>query len=149
MLITRLKEELKQSRLHRLPCVVSLLSVVISDAERIAKDCYNVTDEEVVRAIKKVVQGNKETISHLNKEDIRLYELSSENKYIESFLPKTLSIEEIRCHIDNIKIDDWNPTKSGKIIGQIMSYFKNNSLVVDGTDVKNLVAERISALMGE
>lgn len=116
--------------------VKNLLSVIRGEIQTLEKNkgVNDLSDDEVVKIIKKSVKSLRETISSLkdsDKIDISNMELS----ILESYLPKQLSIEEIQNKIDLL-------VGSGiKNIGQIMKEFSN--LPVDKKIVSELAKKSI------
>jgi uncharacterized protein YqeY len=115
------------------------------------------TDEDIRRVIKKLLEGNNETLKFIDppKDNFAKQtfdKLTLENEILLSMLPKTLSREEIKTKLQLWLHDDTGELneEAGQIIrakndgqatGIAIKYFKENNLEVDGTDVAAVVKE--------
>jgi len=117
----------------------SLLSVVKGEIQTLEKNTGvdNLSDEDVIKILKKVQKSLKETISSIsNKEEgVELSNATFELMIVEGYLPKELSREDITKKILELK-------ESGSTnIGQIMKEFSN--LPVDRKVVSEVIKEVI------
>lgn len=117
----------------------SLLSVVKGEIQTLEKNTGvdNLSDEDVIKILKKVQKSLKETISSIsNKEEgVELSNATFELIIVEGYLPKELSREDITKKILELK-------ESGITnIGQIMKEFSN--LPVDRKVVSEVIKEVI------
>jgi uncharacterized protein YqeY len=117
----------------------SLLSVVKGEIQTLEKNTGvdNLSDEDVIKILKKVQKSLKETISSIsNKEEgVELSNATFELMIVEGYLPKELSREDITKKILELK-------ESGITnIGQIMKEFSN--LPVDRKVVSEVIKEVI------
>lgn len=117
----------------------NLLSVIKGEFQTLEKNTGvdNLSDEDVIKILKKVQKSLKETISSIsNKEEgVELSNATFELMIVEGYLPKELSREDITKKILELK-------ESGITnIGQIMKEFSN--LPVDRKVVSEVIKEII------
>ena len=132
----RAKDSIKLDTLRGL---VSLFS-----NELIAKGSPDqfIDDESALALIKRSVKQHKDSIEQFEKggrADLAEKE-KAELKILETYLPETMSLEEIRKVVQS-KIDAGgaiDKTKAGMFMGQIMKELKGKA---DGADVKAVVEE--------
>lgn len=93
------------------------------------------TDEQIHKIIRKVIQSNVETMSYAacSSKDV----LEQENQILLEFLPKLLTKEEIlqKLNVDEIKA----VVSAGQAVGLAMKQLKSLGCAVDGNDVKSVV----------
>lgn len=98
-------------------------------------------DEKIMNIIRKVVQSNNETLKALQKDDTRVSILTEENAVLAGFLPKTLSVDEIR----EVLAKEEFPDNEGKAIGVAIRVCKLQGLNVLNSDVATVVKEICAA----
>jgi len=117
----------------------SLLSVIKGEIQTLEKNTGvdNLSDDEVVKILKKVQKSLKETISSIsNKEEgDELSAATLELMIVEAYLPKEMSREDITKKILELKENGITN------IGQIMKEFSN--LPVDRKVVSEVIKEVI------
>lgn len=117
----------------------SLLSVIKGEIQTLEKNTGvdNLSDDEVVKILKKVQKSLKETISSIsNKEESdELSAATLELMIVEAYLPKEMSREDITKKILELKENGITN------IGQIMKEFSN--LPVDRKVVSEVIKEVI------
>ena len=116
---------------------IALLTVLVSDIERISKEKgHDTTDEEAVMVIRRLLKSNAEMHAILTDRDRLTTDTEHERKILESFLPEQLSKEEIVSAVEGI-IFDLNPTTKdmGKVMGEIKKRF--------GTSVNMKIASEV------
>ena len=122
---------------------IGLLTLLVSDIERLAKEKgREVTDEEAVMVIRRLLKGNSELLSVLetqgrSKKNYEAWKNAEHEKEIlESFLPEQLSDHDLRNGIQKIIIElNPGPKDMGKVMGEIKKQF--------GTSVNMKVASQI------
>lgn len=101
------------------------------------------TDEEVMKVIRKEVKKRKDSIQQYveaNREELAEDERRELN-ILEEFLPAQLSQEEIRTKISEYLANNpIDPSKKGQFVGQMMKEFGESA---DGQIVKNVIDELI------
>lgn len=121
----------------------NILRLLASDAEAMAiRQKKDLTDDIVINAAKKIIAGIEETLP-LTDDTEKAKTLQIEKDIVENYLPKTLSKEQIKEYInDNNLADQIAQSKNfGAAMGMVMKSFKENSIAVNGKDVKKIVED--------
>ncbi len=116
---------------------IALLTVLVSDIEKLAKEkSRDVTDEESVMVIRRLLKSNAEMLEILTDRGKPTTDTEHEKTILESFLPEQLSEHDLRNGIQKIFID-LNPTSKdmGKVMGEIKKRY--------GTSVNMKIASEI------
>jgi len=129
----RLKQELKEAMFAKNEWKKNILRVVLGEVERNQQGNRPVTDEQVVKIIRKIVQSNVETLNN-TPEGERKQMLETENAILNELLPKQLTQDEIRAKLQTQSLP---PGKAA--MGVAMKFFKEQGEFVDGNDVKAVV----------
>lgn len=122
-LLQTIKAAQLQARKDRNTIATNVLTTLIGEAEAIGKTAGNreTTDSEVVALAKKFIKNIDETIS-LVKEPSALNDLLCERLYVEQFLPKQMSSEELTVALKAIS-DELN-AHTLRDMGKIMKVLK-------------------------
>ena len=96
----------------------------------------DVSDVNIISIIKKLIEGNTETLKHRPNE-----KLVEENKILEMLLPTYASLEDIKKAISTIANDIRNAKNEGQAKGIAFKALKTTNLVVNGDDVVKVVSE--------
>lgn len=121
-----LKQAMKDKNMVKLN-VLRVLKAEIERNEQTANGKVELTDADIIKQVKKMIEGLKET----------KYE-DNEMSTLEIYLPKQLNNEEITFVIKGLK--ESNITN----IGDIMKFFKTNyDGLYDGKEVSNLIKELV------
>lgn len=130
---------------------LGILRVVVAEFQKLG----DISDEKAVGILKNQVASSR-LLSEGKMEDAqkniididipadKRAEAAADVAALEVFLPKTLSREDIRKHLQSFSIDAFIPGSSwpeGKAIGHAMKFFKELKLPVDGADVRAVVLE--------
>jgi uncharacterized protein YqeY len=144
-----LKKAMMEKNMERLS-VLRMLSAaftneMVSEA-RIASGKASdqpLTDEEVLRVLKKEAKKRKDSIEQFTaaaRPELAESE-QAEMKIIEEFLPEQMSREEIVKRIsEKLALEPIDPTKKGQFMGMMMKELGSN---VDGTLVKQIIDELV------
>ncbi len=97
-------------------------------------------DTEIIAVIRKAVKQRKDSIEQFRKggrEDLARAE-EDELKILETFLPQTMSKDDIRKKVEEVKarLGITDKAKTGQLIGATM---KELNGLADGNDVKEIV----------
>ncbi len=124
----------------------NVLKVVVGEAEMTAlRKNQTVTDEIVIATIKKVVEGNSSTIAlRVGILDWNTQTLLLENEILTSYLPKSLTLDEVVGHLLGIKNELTSAKSIGQATGLAMKTLKGLNLVVDS----KIVIEALTAIRG-
>lgn len=94
-------------------------------------------DVEIHKIIKKTLQGIEEMLQYKPDDE----GLQVEKATLQALLPKELTEEDIKNSLA-AKVDEIKAAKSeGQATGVVMKFFKEQSISVDGSLVKKIVAE--------
>ena len=116
-LFAALKKEVMLARKNKDKAKTNVGLVLIGEVETEAKrNGKDLTDPDIVSKIKKLIDSNREMISH-SKDETKVDVLNEEIAFLETFLPKQLSEEELRQIISDSGLDN---------IGAIMGHLKKN-----------------------
>jgi len=116
---------LRRAREDRI--AIDLLTLLVSDIGNLAKEKRrDVTDEEAVMVIRRLLKGNSELVEVLetqerSKKNYEAWKRACyEKDILESFLPKQLSEHDLR-NVIQVIITDLNPGPKdmGKVMGEI------------------------------
>ena len=116
---------------------IDLLTLLVSDIERHAKEKgRDVTDEEAVMVIRRLLKSNTEMFEILVDHSLSTTDTEHEKEILESFLPEQLDEHDLRNGIQKIIIElNPGPKDMGKVMGEIKKQF--------GTSVNMQVASQI------
>lgn len=139
-MLASLRDELKQAMRDRNEPKKNALRLVIAEIERLPeKDSTDLKRQQSV--IRKLIEGNKETLPLLPEGDARIATLTWENEFLSGLLPKTLSVEEIKIILNEV-VDKIIAAKSdGQATGEAMKHLKAKNAEVQGGDVQIVVKE--------
>lgn len=138
-----LKETMKNGDKFKLSVLRMLKSALLLEAKAVSKD-HELTDEEVIKVIKKQVKTRKDSIAEYQKYE-RLDEVESLEKEVEvlnAYLPEEMTEEEIVKVIEEV-FDMVKPT-SMKDMGLIMKELNTKITNADMSLVSKLVKERLN-----
>ena len=127
---TKISEELKTAMKEKNTVKLSALRVLKSEVQRLEQSAsgkVDLTDGDIVKVVKKLIEGVKETTN--NPEELAVYT---------EYLPKQLSESEIRTVISVLK-------QSGLTnLGDYMKHFKTQyDGLYDGKTLSSLVKEML------
>jgi uncharacterized protein YqeY len=121
-----------------------LLSVVLGDISTAeARSRKDVTDAEVEKLLRKMVENNTETLtqlkSHGRSDDSRAPVLEREIALLKSLLPQTLDADAIVKALEPVRAEIAGAKNDGQATGIAMKHLKSLSLSVQGQDVATAV----------
>ncbi len=142
-LAENIKSNLTTAMKERNEVKKNVLRVVLGEVSTSeSRSGKKMTDDEVAKVIRKVIQGNDETLSYLMPENENFTKLTEENYILKGFLPTTMTLDEMKQHIaygSGAVIQEVKAAKSdGQAVGVLMRFFKMNGKNVLGEDVKEL-----------
>ena len=139
MLKEKIQSEFIAARKARNEVKRTILSVLVGEIQSQEALKGPITDKEVESKIRKLVVCNKETIA-ANSNSEKAIVLDEEIKILESFLPKYLSVSQIKIAFQEI-LEQLKSEPEGKAMGLAMKFFKEKNLSVLGDDVKQAIKE--------
>lgn len=138
-----LKEAMKSGDKFKLSVLRMLKSALLLESKAVSKD-HELTDEEVIKVIKKQVKTRKDSITEYqkyNKQD-EVESLEKEVEILNVYLPEEMTEEEIIKVIEEV-FNIVKPT-SMKDMGLIMKELNAKITNADMSLVSQLVKERLS-----
>ncbi len=138
-----LKEAMKSGDKFKLSVLRMLKSALLLEAKAVSKD-HELTDEEVIKVIKKQVKTRKDSITEYQKYE-KIDEVESLEKEVEVlnvYLPEEMTEEEIIKVIEEV-FDIVKPTNM-KDMGLIMKELNQKITNADMSLVSKLVKERLN-----
>lgn len=145
-LLKTLKEDITDSVKSGETIKRNVLKVVVGEAEMTAlRQNKEVSDEVIFSTIKKVIEGNSTTINaRKHVLDWSSQTLDIENKILEAYLPKSLTLDETVGHLLSIKNELTSMKNVGQATGLAMKTLKALNLAVDS----KVVIEALNAIRG-
>ena len=138
-----IKLSMKEKNADKLAALRSVKSAILLELTKDGKT--NISDEIAIQIISKLVKQRKESaliFKNKNREDLEKEELS-QIKYLEVFLPKQLSEDEIKekikiklTEINNVSLKDM-----GRLMGLLM---KEMSGKADGKIISKVLKKQLS-----
>lgn len=116
----------------------TLLRTVLGEIQR-KEAKADLNDEQIIAVIKKMHSNNLETIDKLDGASAMAERLAEENIILESYLPKTLSVEEIAEALRGIEDKILGAPNDGPAIGMSVGFLKKQGLAADGKDIAQAV----------
>jgi uncharacterized protein YqeY len=116
-----------------------ILRVALGEITTIgARNEKPLTDDEVAAVLKKLVKSNHETLSS-SEDDAQKRTLTEEIAVLESFLPKTLGVDEIVAALAAVADPIKAAGNDGQATGVAMKHLKSTGALVNGKDVSEAV----------
>jgi uncharacterized protein YqeY len=131
MLIDQLKSDIELATRGRNALASALLKVVLGECQ--AKNKFD--DEFIVSYCRKMIQSNLETIG-LGGDSVKL---NRENELLRSYVPASLTAEELQIHVDKLYIEIVSAKSEGQATGILSKYLKSLGLSADGAVMVPLV----------
>lgn len=105
--------------------IKTLINTIIGELDRVTK---NPSEDQIIKVINKMYKSNEEVTQT---EDIK-----TEQKFLNSLLPKMMTTEEITNIVNSLDL---------KLIGDYMKHFKENYTGrYDGKELSKIVKEKIN-----
>jgi len=134
-MLTQIKEHQLQARKEKHVLKTNLLTVLLSEIQKKAKDgCRDVTDEDCLVTIRKFINNTNELLANKEDEDAK-----QELIILNSYLPKQLTIDEMKEKINELVQN--NPSIK---IGDIMKHFKETfNGQYNGKELSVIIKEKL------
>lgn len=160
-----LKNRVKDAMRNKNAIERDLLRMVIATVDNLEmSQGKSLTDDQIYKAMTGIVADNNKTLhGFTDKEgkfnpgiDQRIVnaagedlvacqtqqaKLNQENSILESMIPKTLTIDEVRAALAPLAESIKAEANVGKASGIAFGFFKKNGQLVDSNEVKDVVAE--------
>jgi uncharacterized protein YqeY len=131
----RMREFLKSGM--RLEC--TLLRTVIGEINTVEARLGELTDDKVVKILKRFKQANEETIGLLDDKNKRR-DLERENEVLDGFIPAVLSEDDIIAALEPIK-EQLAGMAVGPATGRAIGFLKQAGHSVEGGTVSKIVRQ--------
>jgi len=154
MIEQTIKENIKLAMKEKNAVIRDIMRLAIGEFQREQNNSKNagkeLSEEEKIAIIKKLLKNNKETLFHLlstplgysdDEFNLRKFSLGAEIAALENLLPKTASKEEIMEFVS--KIDLSQAKSEGQAIGLVMKEVKKANLNADNEMIRTCAVELI------
>ena len=123
-----------------------LLSVILGDISTLeARSGKEVSDAEVEKLLRKMVESNTETLaqlkSHHRADDPRASVLEQEITFLKTLLPQSLDTEGIVKALEAVRADIVSAKSDGQATGVAMKHIKSLGLNAQGQEVSAAVKQ--------
>lgn len=119
-----------------------ILKVIVGESESAAiRQSKETTDEMVFGVIRKAIEGNSESLTHLPFTDHRHSKLTEENTILTAYLPVTLSLDQVVVELASATAEITAAKSDGQATGVAMKLLKGKQLAVDGNTVTQAVKQ--------
>jgi len=134
-MINQIKEHQLQARKNKNTLKINLLTVLLSEIQKKAKDeCREVVAEDCLVTIRKFINNTNELLANKEDEDAK-----QELIILNSYLPKQLTEEEMKN-----KIDELVQTNPSIKIGDIMKHFKETfNGQYNGKELSEIIKQKL------
>lgn len=145
-MLETLKAKLTEARKGGQALEMGTLQVILGDASMIeARTGKKATDEEIEKLVRKLVVGNTETIELLRQKGMAdnpdIARRVAENVFLNTLLPKSMSVEEIKTALAPIVEAIRTAKADGMATGLAMKHLKAANLKAQGEDVTAAVRQ--------
>ena len=136
MIVQEIRSQIKEAMLAGDSDKVALLRLIIGTLQQEGDD----SDDAAEKVIRKMIKSNLQTAEALVANGNTASEIYKENSLLNSFLPQTMSVPEIKVLLNqsDINFQIMNP---GKAMGAAMKLCKANQWPAQGKDVKQAIDE--------
>jgi uncharacterized protein YqeY len=130
-IIDQLRSDIERATKGRNTLASSLLKVVLGECQ--AKNKFD--DDFIVNYCRKMIQSNIETMG-LGGDSVKL---NRENELLRSYVPASLTAEELQVHVDKLHIEIVSAKSEGQATGILSKYIKSLGLNADGAVMVPLI----------
>lgn len=139
----QIKLHIKEALKSKNQTVKDILTVIVGEVERAypEKTDYENSNNWII-VINKMLKSNNEMLSNIgdSRQELKK-QLLIEKAILEQYLPKTISVEEIKTLLVDNKVEINQTIGEGRSIGNAMKYLKTNNIDFKNSDVKVAVVE--------
>jgi len=140
-IIQDIKSQIKEAMIAKDAVRRDILRLVIGQVQQSGDE----SDEAVIKIIKKIIKSNTETVEALESRDHvdvpEVLKLEDEIDFLEPYVPKAMSAEEIKAFISDNSIDLSSAKNDGQAMGMLMKPLKGTGREIDSVVVKSVIAE--------
>jgi uncharacterized protein YqeY len=135
MIINTIREQIKKAMIAKDSTTLGLLRLVLGTAQQDGDE----SDVNVEAIIRKMIKSNLQTIDYIKHDHDLALSLTKENTLLDSFLPKSMSVEDVKAYILENNLDVKSQSNVGAAVGVVMKGLKGKT--VQGGDVKKAIEE--------
>lgn len=137
MLIEQVKQRMFQAIKAGSSVEKEILRTAIGEVTRTGDEA---TDERVTLVLRKLVKSNQETLA-IATDPAQRAALEQEIAVLETFLPKSLSAEELRVLLEPVAAQIRAAPGPGPAMGIAMKFLKSTGSVAESRDVQSALTE--------
>jgi uncharacterized protein YqeY len=137
MILDNIRASIKEGMKSKATDKIALLRLVVGTVQQDGDE----SDSTVEKIIRKLIKSNKETLDMVTQSlepgaqvSDETAKLISEIGILETFIPQTMTVEDIISFITKENIDV--SSNDGKAMGAVMKAIKAFGLIAQGSDVK-------------
>lgn len=145
----KLRDDIRISRSAKDTTKIKQLSTVLSDVEnnnlKLVKSGATVADEEVIKVVRKFINGIEETIGFLSADEVGnhdiLVDLEFEKLMLLSYLPRQIEGEELQtaCELAVNKSGASSVKEMGKAMGVLKATSNKEAFIYDGKEASTII----------
>lgn len=132
-IIDQLRSDIERATKSRNIVASSILKVVLGECQ--TKNKFD--DEFIIAYCRKMIQSNIETMG-LGGDSVKL---NRENELLRSYVPASLSEQELKIHADKLQIEILAARSDGQAIGVLSKYLKSIGLSANGDVMKSVISK--------
>ena len=153
MLMDQIRSQIDTAVREKDEVTRDVLRVALGEAQTLQSRSGSITEQEVQRVVRKLVEGNRESIrafraraSETERPDSAMTQsqiarLEVEIATLEKLLPQNLSLDDIRNRLAEVGAQISSAKSEGQAIGLAMKHLKNAGVQALGEDVKVVVQQ--------
>jgi hypothetical protein len=122
-LIDQLRSDIERATRGRNALASALLKLVLGECQ--SKNKFD--DDFIIAYCRKMIQSNIETMN-LGGDSVKL---NRENELLRSYVPASLSGQELQIHLDKLSIEIRDAKSDGQAFGVVSKYLKSLGLSVE------------------
>jgi uncharacterized protein len=136
----RLRADLLEARKAKNQAARNVLTVILGDIQTAESTHAALSDDQIEAKLRKLAENNQEVIN-ANPASPNAETLREEIKVVSSYLPKSMSADEIRQFVAAQPglVESIRAAKEGQAIGLVMKALKQADFKALGSDVKEAV----------
>ena len=142
MIVEKITAGIKEAMLARNDAKRGILKVALGDIQALQfskGQKGEVTDEQAIKVIQKIIKGNEETLALSTPEKAKI--LSDENEVLKMLLPLAMSEADIRAELTQLTVQIKEAKSEGMAIGIASKLLKSTGKIVDNSIVSKVIKE--------
>ena len=146
MIIDDIKTQIKEGMKARDSAKTGLLRLILGQAQQDGDE----GDKNVEAIIRKMIKNNNQTAESMRESGVTeviggsmpaAALISAENDLMETFIPKSMTVGDIKSFISDNDINVQGAPNQGAAMGLVMKALKSSGATVQGSDVKTAVSD--------